>query len=436
MMSAKDNETLTRVGAQTPMGRMMRRYWLPVCTSEQLPKPDCDPLRVSLLGERFVAFRDTSGRPGFLEEYCMHRRASLAMGRVEDNGIRCLYHGWKFGVDGTIQETPNHCDERFRKRHKAPAFPLREAGGMVWAYIGPAEKEPPFQKYEFFDGPAENRLVFRINTPANYLQLFEGGTDSSHVGILHCNLANPSWKAKPSHVPDASDYTSVALASDDNAPEMEIEDTEYGYHYAAKRGGPPTSDGRDTASVRVTAVILPVCRIIPLTRYQFFVFEVPQNDERTSTYIVCHGPQAFDRKKMLGVLGLDNDRLWNEKDCEYRVGEDNLFGQDRSKMDVAWSGLSGLVPEDASIGVSMGPIVERDKERLVPADAAVVRLRQRLLESVRRHEAGHDPFGLSIEDYSKVRSLADTNVPAGERWQDLLPNNMGLGAKKRELSPA
>ena len=218
MISAQENEILTRVGPETPMGRMMRRYWLPVCTSEQLPKPDCDPLRVRLLGERFVAFRDTSGRPGLLEEYCMHRRASLAMGRVEDNGIRCLYHGWKFGVDGTIQETPNHCDERFRNRVKAPAFPVREAGGMVWAYVGPADKEPPFQKYEFFDGPVENRLVFRINTPANYLQLFEGGTDSSHVGILHCNLANPAWKTKPDHVPDAADYTSVALAVDRQCP--------------------------------------------------------------------------------------------------------------------------------------------------------------------------------------------------------------------------
>jgi phthalate 4,5-dioxygenase len=436
MISAQENEILTRVGPETPMGRMMRRYWLPVCTTEQLPKPDCDPVRVRLLGERLVAFRDTSGRPGLLEEYCMHRRASLAMGRVEDNGIRCLYHGWKFGVDGTVQETPNHCDERFRKRIKAPAFPVREAGGMVWAYIGPADKQPPFQKYEFFEGPVTNRLVFRINTAANYLQLFEGGTDSSHVGILHCNLANPAWKTKPTHVPDASDYTSVALAVDDNAPDIEIEDTEYGYHYAAKRAGPRTDDGAETSSVRVTAVILPTCRIIPLARYQFFVFEVPQSDVRTSTYIIAHGPQPFERKKMLAVLGLDNERLWNEKDCDYRASEDNLFGQERSKMDLAWSGLTGLVPEDASIGVSMGPVVERHKEMLVAADAAVVRLRQRLLDSLRRHESGLDPFGLNIEDYSKVRSLADTNLSAGERWHDLLPHNMSLARKKPELSPA
>ena len=123
MISAQENEILTRVGPETPMGRMMRRYWLPVCTSEQLPKPDCDPLRVRLLGERFIAFRDTSGRPGFLEEYCMHRRASLAMGRVwRATASAAFYRRWKFGVDGTIQENPNHFNDRpfataFGRRH-------------------------------------------------------------------------------------------------------------------------------------------------------------------------------------------------------------------------------------------------------------------------------------------------------------------------------
>ncbi len=432
MISAAENEILTRVGPDAPMGRMMRRYWQPVCASTQLPSPDCAPLRTRVLGENYVAFRDTAGKVGVLDELCMHRRASLALGRVEEGGIRCLYHGWKFGVDGEVQETPNHCDERFRARFKAPAYPAREAGGMVWAYFGPKDKEPPFQKYEFFDGPKENLLVFRVNTPANYLQLWEGGTDSSHVGILHSALAQPQWKNKPSFVPDVEDYASVALAVGDNAPIIDIENTQYGYHYAAKRQGPTLPDGTQTYSVRGTAIIFPTCRVIPLTQYQFFVFEVPQDDERTSTYIVAHGPKAFDRGKMLGVLGLDKPHLWNERDCDYRVGPENRYGQDRSRMNEVWSGLGGLIPEDASIGASMGPIVERHKEVLVAADAAVVRLRARLLESVRRHEAGGEPFGLSIEDYSKVRSLADTNIPKDARWQDLLPNNMGLGARQSE----
>ncbi|MFD1271690.1 Rieske 2Fe-2S domain-containing protein [Streptomyces kaempferi] len=127
MLTAEENEILTRVGPQTPMGRMMRRFWLPICTSAQLPEADGDPLRMSLLGEPFVVFRDTDGQVGVLEELCMHRGVSLALGRVEQGGIRCLYHGWKFGADGTILDTPNHCNARFRERMKAPAFLVREA---------------------------------------------------------------------------------------------------------------------------------------------------------------------------------------------------------------------------------------------------------------------------------------------------------------------
>jgi phthalate 4,5-dioxygenase oxygenase subunit len=432
MLTMEENERLTRVGPGTPMGHMMRRYWLPVCTSAQIAEPDGPPLLTRMLGENYVAFRDTSGKVGVLDELCMHRRASLVLGRVEDHGIRCLYHGWKFGADGSIHETPNHCDERFRAALRAPAYPAREAGGLVWAYFGPKDKEPPFQAYEFFEGADENRCVFRVNTPANFLQLFEGGTDSSHVGILHCNLANPEWKNKASFVPDVEDYTSVALATGDNSPAIDIENTPYGYHYAAKRQGPVLDDGTDTHSVRVTAVIFPTCRIIPLTQYQFFVFEVPQDDVKTSTYIIAHGPKPFDRAKMRAVLGLDNKRLWNESDCEYLATAENRFGQDLSRMNETWSGLAGLVPEDASIGVSMGPIVERHKEVLVAADAAVVRLRARFLESMRLMEAGQDPIGVQIPDYSKVRSLADTNMPKDARWQDHLPGNMSPSAKVAE----
>jgi phthalate 4,5-dioxygenase oxygenase subunit len=429
MITAAENEILTRVGPGTPMGRMMRRYWLPACASSQLPVPDGPPLHIRLLGEDFVAFRDSSGKVGILEEFCMHRRASLVLGRVEDNGIRCLYHGWKFGRDGTVQETPNHCDDRFKASIRAPAFPVHEAGGLVWVYVGPKELEPVFQAYEFFDGPDENRCIFRVNVPANYLQLYEGGTDSSHVGILHCNLANPEWKNKASFVPDAGDYTSVALAVGDNAPSVDLENTPYGFHYAARRRGPDTADGRQTYSTRVTPVILPTGRIIPIAQYQFFVFEVPQDDYKTSTYIVAHGPKPFDRDKMKAVLGLDNPKLWNEHDCEYLATRENRYGQNLSRMADTWSGLPGLVPEDASIGVSMTPIVERHKELLVAADSAVVRLRHRLLESVRLSESGQPPLGVAISDYSKVRSLADTNIPQGEPWQPHLPYNLGLGKK-------
>jgi phthalate 4,5-dioxygenase len=421
MLSARDNEILTRVGPNTPMGRTMRRYWLPVCTTAQLPAPDCKPLRIRLLGEQFVAFRDTSGRVGLLDEFCMHRRASLALGRVEKNGIRCLYHGWKFGVDGTVQDTPNYCDARFRERARAPAFPVQEAGGLVWAYVGPADKQPPFQRYAFMDGPDANRVVIRVNTAANYLQLYEGGTDSSHVGILHSDRANPGWLTE-TFIQGDEDYNPGALAVADNAPELEVEPTDYGYHYVAKRRGPPRPDGAGTYSIRVTPVIFPTGRIIPAPAFQFFVFEVPQDDGKTSTYLVVHGAKPIARADILRILGLDDERFWNEKDCEFRASWDDDMNQNRARMRENWTGFSGIEQEDAIIAVSMGPIVDRTKEQLVPADKAVVYLRRRLLESVRRAEAGEDPIGVSISDYSQVRALVDTVVDKGTRWQDITPS--------------
>jgi phthalate 4,5-dioxygenase oxygenase subunit len=421
MLTQEENERLTRVGPDTPMGNMMRRYWLPIATSGQLPGPDCDPLRTSLLGEQFVVFRNTDGEIGVLDEFCMHRGVSLALGRVENNGIRCLYHGWKFAIDGTIQETPNHCNELFRQRLKAPAYPVHEAGGLIWTYIGPKKHQPVFQRYAFMDGPEENRVVLRVDTDANYLQLWEGGTDSSHVGILHRD-----------HVAINKDKEEAfdlgVMAVDDHAPVLDIVDTEYGYHYAAKRRGPVDPNGNETFSIRVTPVIFPTGRIIPAPNsFQYFLFEVPQNDGVTSTYIICHGEKKAERDGVKAILGLQDERFWNEQDCIFRAHWNvNKMNQDRHKMGKSFAGFSGIEQEDAVLAVSMGPIVNRTKEHLVPADRAVVHLRARLMESMQRVEQGGDPIGVHLEDYTGVRSLIDTTVAKSDRWQDLLRGNMEL----------
>jgi phthalate 4,5-dioxygenase oxygenase subunit len=435
MMTPEENRLLTQVGPATPMGRLMRRFWHPVCTTAQLPTPDCDPLRTRLLGEDLVVFRDTQGRVGVLEEFCMHRRASLALGRVEGGGIRCLYHGWKFAVDGTILETPNHCNDAFRKRLKAPAFPVREAGGLVWAYLGPRAEEPAFPHWPFFEGPDENRVVIRINTAANYLQLFEGGTDSSHVGILHSNRANPGWM-HDTFVAGDEDYNPGALAVADNAPVLEIEDTAYGYHYVAKRLGPPQPDGAPTHSIRVTPVILPTGRIIPAPSFQFYVYETPQDDEKTSTYLLCHGPKPIERADILRIMGLDDRRYYREADCEFIATWADRLGQDRSRMAENWSGYSGIEQEDAIMALSMGPIVDRSKEHLVAADRAVVHLRARLLESLRLNEAGEPPLAAGIADFAGIAALADTVIPATGSWQDQVPANRSFGRPASERALA
>src|SRR4029450_3309164 len=229
MLTRDENELVTRVGPGTPLGETLRRYWIPACTSEQIADRDSRPVRVRLLGENLIAFRDTDGKIGVLEELCMHRGASLALGRVEDCGIRCLYHGWKFAVDGTILEEPNHPDPGFGARQKAKAYPVHEAGGIVWTYMGPKEKEPPFTRYRFMDAAEANRTVVRINVHANYLQLWEGVADSSHVGILHSDMARPGWVDKKFQ--SAADVmTPGTLVSDDMSPRLENERTGSRFH--------------------------------------------------------------------------------------------------------------------------------------------------------------------------------------------------------------
>src|SRR6266446_1461021 len=418
MLRPSDNERICRVGAGTPMGEVFRRYWLPVCVSTQIPKPDSDPLRVSLLGERLVVFRDTNGKVGVLDELCPHRGASLAIGRVEECGIRCLYHGWKFAVDGTIQEAPNNNDESFRKRVKATAYPVREEGGLVWAYLGAAEKIRAFTRYAFMDATDEHRLILRVNTKANYLQLLEGGFDSSHVGILHSNVARPGWIENA--VSQSTDETNpAALAVDDNAPTLDPENTDFGLYYAAFRQG--GAGAEDTINVRVVPFIMPSTRIIPAPSLYFTVFETPADDVTTSTYLVIHGKAPVDRAKMIALMGLSDRRYWSEDDCDFKATWADRFGQDRQRMRENWTGFSGVEQEDAIIAMSMGPLFDRSKEHLVPADRAVVRVRQRLLEAARVVEQGGDPVGVGV-DVADV-GAPDVNVAQDTNWRSLVPHH-------------
>ncbi|MGW3984449.1 Rieske 2Fe-2S domain-containing protein [Streptomyces mirabilis] len=424
MLTAEENDTLTRVGPDTPMGRMMRRFWMPIATSAQLPAPDCDPLRASLLGESFLVFRDSSGKVGVLDELCMHRGVSLALGRVEDGGVRCLYHGWKFGVDGTILDTPNHCSERFRKRMKAPAYPVVESAGLIWTYIGPKAQQPPFPHFPFMDIPDENRVVIRANIGCNYLQAYEGGVDSSHVGILHSNQANPTWLAGTFTASDEDDNPG-ALAVADNAPTLELEDTAFGFHYVARREGPVASDGSPMHSIRVTPAFLPVGRVIPAPTVEFYVFEVPMSDVETASFFIVYGERPVGREHLLEMLGLDDERFYNPASTDFTADRLPNLGQDRAVMETGWTGLRGIVQEDAVLALSMGPIVDRTKEHVVAADRAVMHLRALLLDSVRLNEAGENPLGL-VGDYGAMRSLCDTNIGQDEAWQDHVPGNLSI----------
>lgn len=417
MLSKEQNELLTRVGRGTPMGTMMRRFWHPIALSRELPQPDCDPLRVRLLGENFVAFRDTEGKVGLLDELCLHRGASMALGRVEDGGIRCLYHGWKFAVDGTLMETPNHADPRVKERLKATAYPVREQSGLVWAYIGPKEHEPPFRTFAFDTVPETNRIVFRLNVHANYLQMWEGGTDSSHVGILHSNVTRPGWLEQSAREANPDDITDmVSEAWDDMSPKLEIENTAFGFHYAGIRRLGPEAGAMSNA--RLVPLFMPNGRIIVFPDFYTTVFDVPVDDEHTASFLIdASDVRPLDLDNRLKRSGLQEERFY--KDGRFMATFDDKFWQDRAAMRErrSWSGFHGITQEDAVISTSMGPIYDRSTEHLVAADAAIVRLRQRLMDAVRMTEAGEPPMGSQIADMTHMRGF-DLNLGEGETWRD------------------
>ena len=423
MLSKADNELLCRIGPGTPMGAVFRRFWNPICMTEQIPKPDEAPLRLEMLGEWLVLFRAADGTLGLLDEACLHRGASLALGRVEADGIRCLYHGWKFTTDGTLLETPNHPDPKFRQRVRATAYTVREAGGFVWAYMGPKDQEPPFPHWRFFDFAPENVRTVRLYANVNYMQQLEGGTDTSHVGILHSNFARPAWMTGEFRANDDADNPAT-LATGDLAPELVVEDTEFGFHYAAMRELPARDGVRPAEhNVRVVPVIMPTARVIPAPAMQYLIFEIPVNDTRTVTFGATyrHDGGPIDKHKLNELGGRNQPDLLCPQTYEYLGTWANVFGQRRETMQEDWSGIKGVAMEDMAISMSQGAIADRSKEVLVAADKAVVRARRQLLESAKRVAAGGDPIGVGV-DVSHIVAV-DENLPREARWQQLVPQH-------------
>src|SRR6266850_26947 len=282
MLSRENNELICRVGPGTAMGKAFRRFWVQALLSEELPAPDCDPRRVQLLGEDFVAFRDSDGKVGILDEYCCHRSASLALGRVEAGGIRCIYHGWKFAADGTVLETPNVADPRFKERFKAKAYPVREAGGLVWVYLGPAAQMPAFPRWPFFELTAAHLLPVYAVVNCNYVQIIEGLVDSSHLTVLH-----------------------TAPLKSTGGSELD-----FAIHYVAIR---PVSENPADGSMARIASFVPPCFILNPNGDLFFAI-VPVSDTRTLFFHVWwHADKEIGeeplRSQQLEFVGLDQAAL-------------------------------------------------------------------------------------------------------------------------------
>jgi phenylpropionate dioxygenase-like ring-hydroxylating dioxygenase large terminal subunit len=395
MLSREENELITRTGPGTPMGNAMRRYWVPACLSREIGEPDGAPVRVKLMGEELVAFRDTEGRIGLVEEYCPHRRVSLYFGRNEECGLRCVYHGWKFDVTGACVDQLNEPEEhQFKHKVRLIAYPTCELGGIVWAYLGPADKIPPPPKFAWTQVPQERRNVTKVIEQCNWLQALEGGIDTSHAPILHRLLTDSSTRGgiKPSN-PFVRG----------KAPSLRVDLTDYGYLYAGVR---PLGDAQ--IHVRTYHFILPFHQIRPSRsasglRTDAGHIWVPIDDYNCMVYNWIYSTTdapltAEDRLER----GLGNGPLHVDQ-TTFRSFQNrsNNYGLDRQVQKTeSYSGIDGINQQDRALQESMGPIVDRSREMLGPADKAIIQARKLLREAVKAVEAGRSPGGTGTSYYT------------------------------------
>jgi phthalate 4,5-dioxygenase oxygenase subunit len=394
MLSVEENELITRVGPGTAMGNALRRYWVPALLSRELPQPDCPPVRVKLLGEALVAFRDTEGRIGLLDEYCPHRRASLYFGRNEACGLRCVYHGWKFDVSGACIEMMNEPEENdFKHKVRMTAYPTCELGGLVWAYLGPAEKMPPLPKFAWTQAPDTHRHVTKVIQECNWLQGLEGGIDTSHAPIMHRLLTESSGRGgfKPSN-PFVRG----------KPPKLVVDITDYGFQYAGIR---PL--GETEQHVRTYQFILPFHQIRPSKSETGLILDaghcwVPMDDENTVVYNWSYSPEGPLTEEDRTERGLGNGPLHvDPATFRSRANRGNEYLLDRlMQKQENYTGIDGINVQDRAIQESMGRIVDRSKEHLGPADKAIIQARKLLRQVVDAEKAGGAPAGLGASYYT------------------------------------
>jgi phenylpropionate dioxygenase-like ring-hydroxylating dioxygenase large terminal subunit len=399
------------------MGEAMRRYWIPALLSRELSEPDCPPVRVQLLGERLVGFRDTQGRIGLLDEFCPHRRVSLWLGRNEESGLRCVYHGWKFDVAGTCVDQMNEPpDCSFAHKIRTTAYPTVELGGVIWAYMGPSEKMPPPPSFEWTQVPESHRHVSKVWEECNWLQALEGGIDTSHAPILHRAISATATKAG---IPLLGPFVRGG------APTLEVDVTDYGYRYAGIR---PLEDGQ--TYVRTYHYVMPFTQIRP---QQFRIpgsgerskiaghFWVPIDDENCMVWnwVYSFGDEPLTEEDRLERgSGNGPDHVDQTTFRSFRHKGNNWLIDRQVQKTETFSGIDGMNTQDRATQESMGPIVDRSREHLGPADCAIIVARRLLFQAVKAVQEGSDPLGTDTS-YYQARAI-EKILPRGMAWRDAL----------------
>ncbi len=398
MLSPADNALLCGTGPGTPMGELMRRYWVPFLYSSELPVPDAPPVRVKLLSERLLAFRDSDGRIGLIDEFCAHRGVSLWFGRNEERGLRCPYHGWKYDVTGQCTDVPSEpVESGYCAKIKLTSYPCFEKGGVIWTYMGPPEVQPAYPAFEWLDLPASHRYLKKRHQECNWLQAMEGGIDSSHVSWLHSG----ELKSDPLHVSRGATY------QQDRTPKFEVVESPGGLLIGVRRNAEPGH-----YYWRISQFIMPWYTMIPpygenaLNGHAW----VPIDDENCIVWSFTWHPARSLSDAELATMDKGGGMHVELIPGTFRpvANKDNDYMIDRQaqKEGRYYSGVAGIAMQDASLQESMGPIVDRSQENLVSTDNAIIMARTMLKRAaVALRDKQTTPRGLERENH-RVRSAS------------------------------
>jgi phthalate 4,5-dioxygenase len=410
MLTHEQNEQLVRTNAGTLMGDFFRRYWIPALHSWEIAEPDCPPVRVQIMGEKLVAFRDSHGLVGVVDEFCAHRGVSLWFGRNEDCGLRCPYHGWKYDVNGQCVDLPSEPEESgMRAGIKLKSYPAIEQADVVWIYMGPPELKPAPPELEWTMVPPERRYATKRVQESNYLQAIEGGIDSSHVSFLHSGELNTDPLFKGSR---ANEYN-----LQDRMPFFDVVDFEGGLLIGARRNA-----DKDRYYWRITPWIMPWHTIIPPRAGHPIGAHVwvPIDDERCWAWSINYHPKraltGAEVKAMKGGAGIHVKYIPGTFIPLANKSNDYLMDRGSQKSGRRYSGIEGIAMQDASLQESMGAIQDRTKEHLCLTDKGIVATRSRLLRAAKANREGKPLPGLDPA-HQRVRSCA-IELPAGEHYRE------------------
>ena len=411
MLRKEQNDLLTQTGPGTPGGKLFRSYWLPVLLAEELPGNDCPPVRVKLLSERLLAFRDSEGRLGLIDEFCAHRGVSLWFGRNEEAGLRCPYHGWKYDVTGQCIEVPSEPEESgFCKRIKLKSYPLVERGSVLWTYMGAPETQPLLPEWEFATVSDRQRFVSKRMQELNWLQAMEGGIDSSHV--LVPAPRRPQFRSAV----QGRQGQPVQLVG--LRPVFEVVESAGGLYIGARRNAE-----NDRYYWRITQWVMPSFTMIaPRGNHSVHGhFWIPIDDHNCWTWSFDYHPIRALTDAEVAAMKEGKGIYVKYVPGSFRplANKDNDYLVDRAaqKAGKTYSGVEGFAMQDASVQESMGPIVDRTKENLVSTDNGIIMARHRLLRSVKALiDKGEVPPGVDTA-HQKVRSAAVV-LPRDQAFKD------------------